>query len=177
MKAAGLLDSLPLENAKLDALLETIKEILAEDPKHKVAVFAYFKPMLAMIGAQLVKLKIPFTTLTGDMTSAKERYRRIDRFNDDPECKVFLSSDAGAYGVDLNQGSHLICYDLPWSAGALAQRVARIDRTAGPSGPDPDHLHVRAQHDRGAHVQHAPAEGQGGQSVHRRRVRHPQRRA
>jgi SNF2 family DNA or RNA helicase len=42
---------------------------------------------------------------------------------------VFLSSDAGAYGVDLNQGSHLICYDLPWSAGSLAQRVARIDRT------------------------------------------------
>ena len=70
------------------------------------------------------------TTLTGDITSAQERFRRIERFNNDPQCRIFLSSDAGAYGVDLHKGSHLICYDLPWSAGALAQRVARIDRTS-----------------------------------------------
>jgi SNF2 family DNA or RNA helicase len=31
--------------------------------------------------------------------------------------------------VDLNQGSHLICYDLSWSSGAMAQRISRIDRT------------------------------------------------
>ena len=129
MKAAGLLENLPLANAKLDALVETIVEILSEDPAHKCVVFSYFKGMLAMIGQALVKLKIPFTTLTGDVTSSKERDRRIERFNNDPACKVFLSSDAGAYGVSLGQGSHLINYDLPWSAGALAQRVARIDRT------------------------------------------------
>jgi SNF2 family DNA or RNA helicase len=54
----------------------------------------------------------------------------MDRFNTDPACRVFLSSDAGAYGINLNAGSHLINYDFPWSAGALAQRVARIDRTS-----------------------------------------------
>jgi SNF2 family DNA or RNA helicase len=129
MKEAGLLDNLPLENAKLDALVETVVDILAEAPDHKVVVFSFFKPMIAMIGQAMVKLKIPFTTLTGDITSAQERDRRIERFNNDPACKVFLSSDAGAYGVSLGKGSHLISYDLPWSAGALAQRVARIDRT------------------------------------------------
>ena len=51
LKATGLLDNLPLENAKLDALIETVNEILDEDPRHKVVVFSYFKPMLAMIGA------------------------------------------------------------------------------------------------------------------------------
>ena len=66
--------------------------------------------------------------ITGDV-SAKQRDENIVRFNTDPAYRVFLSSDAGAYGVDLNQGSHVINYDLPWSAGALAQRVARIDRT------------------------------------------------
>jgi SNF2 family DNA or RNA helicase len=129
LKASGLLENLPKENAKLDALIEMVTEILDEDPRHKVVVFSHFKGMVRMIGASLPRGKFGFTTLTGDITSAAERYRRIERFNTDPNCRVFLSSDAGAYGVDLNQGSHLICYDLPWSAGALAQRVARIDRT------------------------------------------------
>jgi SNF2 family DNA or RNA helicase len=130
LKALGMLDNLPLANAKLEALIETVMGVLDEDPRHKVVVFSYFKPMLEMIGTEFVKLKQPFTTLTGDITSTAERDRRIVKFNTDPNCRIFLSSDAGAYGVDLNQGSHLICYDLPWSAGALAQRVARIDRTS-----------------------------------------------
>lgn len=128
LKAAGLLDNLPTSTAKFDALLEYIEEILAEDPRHKVVVFSYFKPMLAMIGTALAAAKTPWVKITGDVSAAK-RDEYIVRFNTDPKCRVFLSSDAGAYGVDLNQGSHLICYDLPWSAGALAQRVARIDRT------------------------------------------------
>jgi SNF2 family DNA or RNA helicase len=81
-----------------------------------------------MIGQELRKLKVPYVTITGDV-AGKDRDDRIVRFNTDPGLRMFLSSDAGAYGVDLNQGSHLICYDLPWSAGALAQRISRIDRT------------------------------------------------
>ena len=129
LKNVGLLDDLPPTTAKLESLLEHIDEILAEDPRHKVVVFSYFKPMLQMIGAELVKMKIPWVKVTGDVpTRTRDDY--IVRFNTDPACRVFLSSDAGAYGIDLNQGSHLICYDLPWSAGALAQRVSRIDRTS-----------------------------------------------
>lgn len=130
LKGEGFLDGLTLDNAKLDALIETIEEILDADPNHKVAVFSYFKPMLRIIAARLTKGKIGYTTLTGDITSTLERDHRIQRFNTDSTCKIFLSSDAGAYGVDLMAGSHLICYDLPWSGGALAQRVARIDRTS-----------------------------------------------
>jgi SNF2 family DNA or RNA helicase len=129
LKHIGLLDNLPPSTAKLEALLEHIEEILAEDPRHKVVVFSYFKPMLQIIGAELVKMKVPWVKVTGDVPT-KTRDDYIVRFNTDPACRVFLSSDAGAYGIDLNQGSHLICYDLPWSAGALAQRVSRIDRTS-----------------------------------------------
>ena len=126
LKAAGLLDGLPSDNAKLDALLEQIDGILDEDPRHKLVCFTYFKPMLAMIGD---RLKVPYVWITGD-SSAKDRDSRIVSFNTDPAVRVFLSTDAGAYGIDLNQGSHVINYDLPWSAGALAQRIARIDRTS-----------------------------------------------
>jgi SNF2 family DNA or RNA helicase len=128
LKADGMLDNLPASTAKFDALLEMIDEILAEDPRHKVVCFSYFRPMLSMIGTALAKRKIPWVKIDGTVP-ARKRDEYIQRFNSDPNCRVFLSSDAGAYGVDLNQGSHLISYDLPWSAGALAQRVARIDRT------------------------------------------------
>ena len=128
LRAAGLLDDLPKSTAKLDALMEHAEEIIAEDPRHKLVIFSFFKPMLAMIGAEFTKRGVHWVKITGDVSTA-QRDANIVRFNTDPDCRVFLSSDAGAYGVDLNQGSHLICYDLPWSAGALAQRISRIDRT------------------------------------------------
>lgn len=128
LKAAGLLDNMPKTNAKFDALVEHVDEILAEDPRNKVVVFSTFKPTVAMMGAALAKLGHHWVRITGDVGAA-ERDRNIQRFNSDPDCRIFLSSDAGAYGVDLNKGSHVINFDLPWSAGALAQRVARIDRT------------------------------------------------
>ena len=129
LKKQGVLDHLPQESAKLDALMDLAEEILDEDPSFKLVVFSYFKPMLRIIGEVLTKKKIGFVTITGDVV-AGERDRRIQRFNNDPTCRVFLSSDAGAYGVDLNRGSHLVCYDLPWSAGVLQQRISRIDRTS-----------------------------------------------
>lgn len=128
LKAAGILDDMPTTTAKFEALLEHVDEILLEDPRHKVVIFSYFKPMLELIQKRITKLGWQWVKITGDVTTIK-RDQAIVRFNGDDDCRVFLSSDAGAYGVDLNQGSHLICYDLPWSAGALSQRVSRIDRT------------------------------------------------
>lgn len=128
LRDAGLLDNLPTMTAKLEALTEMVQEILDEDPRHKVVVFSYFKPMLAMIRHQLARLGRSSVLITGDVT-AHARDDAIVQFNTDPTCRLFLSSDAGAYGVDLNQGSHVINYDLPWSGGALVQRIARIDRT------------------------------------------------
>lgn len=129
LKMSGALDRLPTGSAKMDALLEMVEEIVAEDPANKVVIFSYFKPMLRMMEAELSKRFIGHTKITGDM-SASQRDVCIQRFNTQASCRVFLSSDAGAYGVDLNRGSHLICYDLPWSAGVLQQRISRIDRTS-----------------------------------------------
>lgn len=118
---------IPEHSDKLTALMDHVKEVLAEDPLHKVVIFSGFKAMLSMISAELNKMKVGHTLISGDVKS-KERDDRIVKFNSDYSCRVFLSSDAGAYGVNLNAGSHLISYDLPWSAGGFAQRMARIDR-------------------------------------------------
>lgn len=129
LKLSSLLDKLPTTSPKMDALLDMVEEITEEDPANKVVVFSFFKPMLSLMESELRKRRIGHTKITGDVDST-ERFRRIKAFNNELSCRVFLSSDAGAYGVDLNRGSHLINYDLPWSAGVLSQRVARIDRTS-----------------------------------------------
>jgi SNF2 family DNA or RNA helicase len=126
---AGRLARAPAGSTKLTALMDAVDEIMAEDDYNKVVIFSGFKAMLALISLELKKKRYGHTILTGDVPSA-ERDKRIVKFNTDYSCRLFLSSDAGAYGVNLDAGTHLISYDLPWSAGAFAQRIARIDRTS-----------------------------------------------
>lgn len=109
---------------KLEATLEVVSELLDASDQNKVVLFSFFKPMLRLIGD---RLKVGHEYFTGD-TSTQDREKARDRFQSDPGCRVLLSSDAGGIGVDLPAANYLISYDLPWSAGKLKQREARIDR-------------------------------------------------
>lgn len=129
LRESGRLDKAPDTSNKLVALMDTVEEILSEDNLNKVVIFSGFKAMLSLISSELKKRKYGHTLISGDIPSAI-RDERIVKFNSDYSCRVFLSSDAGAYGVNLDAGTHLISYDLPWSAGSFAQRTARIDRTS-----------------------------------------------
>jgi SNF2 family DNA or RNA helicase len=91
-------------------------------------VYSFFKPMIAMLKARIEgKLRKPVAVITGDHTQLQRR-QALARFS--KHTPVLLSSDAGQYGVDLPYANYLMSYDLSWSAGAYAQRVARIDRTS-----------------------------------------------
>jgi SNF2 family DNA or RNA helicase len=123
--AAGLLDK-KMGSPKMKATLELIEDLLNANPANKVVVFAFFKDMLAMLAdgtAHLAKSVL----FTGDM-SPQEKDAAQQTFKNDPETRLFLSSDAGGYGVDLPNANYLISVDLPWSAGKLDQRNARIIR-------------------------------------------------
>ena len=77
----------------------------------------------------LIHDKLGGTTYTGRM-NAKEKEKSKEKFLLDPDCRVFISSDAGGYGVDLPNANLLINYDLPWSAGLTMQRNGRIKRAS-----------------------------------------------
>jgi len=79
----------------------------------------------------LVKIQelVGGTLYTGSM-DAKEKEASKEKFLTDPACRVFISSDAGGYGVDLPNANLLINYDLPWSAGLSVQRNGRIKRAS-----------------------------------------------
>ena len=57
-----------------------------------------------------------------------QRPALVERFRDDPACRVFLSTDAGSTGLNLQHASTLVNMDLPWNPAILEQRIARIHR-------------------------------------------------
>lgn len=111
---------------KLDACLEYIETVLAENPGNKIVLFSFFKDNLRLIKEATSKLS-DSVLFTGDM-DADEKDVAKKKFKNDPKCRLFLSSDAGGYGVDLPNANYLVSYDLPWSSGKLEQREARIIR-------------------------------------------------
>lgn len=114
------------KSPKLDAVVEFIEEVLSEDPKNKVVLFSFFKKNLRLIQEATAHMTDSVLFMGG--MSAEDRDKAKQKFGNDPKCRLFLSSDAGGYGVDLPMANFLISYDLPWSSGKLEQREARIIR-------------------------------------------------
>lgn len=115
-----------LKTPKMDAVVDYITNILNEDSTNKVVLFSFFKKNLKLL-AEHTKDITKSVLFTGDMDSTQKDAAK-QKFSTDPNTRLFLSSDAGGYGVDLPQANYLISYDLPWSAGKLDQREARIIR-------------------------------------------------
>jgi SNF2 family DNA or RNA helicase len=114
------------EAPKMDAVLEFIEEVLDADPANKIVLFSFFKKNLRLISRATQHLTDSVLFMGG--MSAEDRDKAKQTFHTDPDCRLFLSSDAGGYGVDLPNANYLISYDLPWSSGKLEQREARIIR-------------------------------------------------
>lgn len=114
------------ETPKMNAVIEYIANILEEDKDNKIVLFSFFKKNLKLLSAN-TKSITNSVLFTGDMNSNEKDVAK-QKFITDPNTRLFLSSDAGGYGVDLPIANYLISYDLPWSAGKLDQREARIIR-------------------------------------------------
>ncbi|TNF98220.1 MAG: DEAD/DEAH box helicase, partial [Gammaproteobacteria bacterium] len=64
---------------------------------------------------------------TGKVPQPKRR-NEIRRFKNDPECRLFLSTDSGATGLNLQVADVVINLDMPWNPARLEQRIARAWR-------------------------------------------------
>lgn len=121
----GLLDDIRA-TPKMDAVLNTVADILAT-PKNKAIVFSVNPDMLDLLATRLPEGTA--VTYTGRMSAGAKAYS-ANRFETDPECRVFLSSHAGAFGTDLWMANYLINYDLAWSSGKQDQINARHNRAS-----------------------------------------------
>ena len=124
--AAGLVDKKTRGAPKLDELERLFEEICLGDGR-KVVVFSEWERMQAMAADVCERLEVGYVRLHGGVPSGA-RGRLIDRFREDPKCQVFLSTDAGGVGLNLQAASHVVNLDLPWNPAVLAQRIARVHR-------------------------------------------------
>jgi hypothetical protein len=124
--AAGLVDKETVGAPKLDELEGLLEEICVQGG-HKVVIFSEWEGMQGMAGAVCKRLRIGHVRLHGGVPS-DARGALCDRFREDPLCRVFLSTDAGGVGLNLQVASHVINLDLPWNPAVLAQRIGRVHR-------------------------------------------------
>lgn len=116
-----------METPKMEATLDLIVDIVSESPSNKIVLFSTFKPTVFILQSALRDEGIDAVVYHGDMTP-KQKDKAVVDFGQTDSIKVFLSTDAGGYGLDIPEANYLINYDLPWSAGALGQRNGRIMR-------------------------------------------------
>jgi superfamily II DNA/RNA helicase len=83
--------------------------------------------MTRLIALELDNRNINYRYLHGAVPG-KDRGKLLTDFTNDASCKVFLSTDAGSVGLNLQTASLLINLDIPWSPAVLEQRISRIHR-------------------------------------------------
>lgn len=113
-------------SGKWDLFVELLHDCL--DSGLKVVVFSQFLGMLDLMSRHLAARGVDHGRLDGGV-AAKDRTARIERFNREESCRVFLASlKAGGTGVDLVGGSVVIHYDRWWNAAREDQATGRVHR-------------------------------------------------
>jgi hypothetical protein len=107
--------------------LEKILEECRDNQDVKVIIFSEWTRMLELARDLCQRLELGFAWHTGSVPQ-KRRRAEINLFKSDPRCRVFLSTDSGAAGLNLQNASVVVNCDLPWNPAKLEQRIARAWR-------------------------------------------------
>lgn len=121
-----IIDQETNHQTKLDKLQNILDEILAM-PDEKVVIFSQWERMTRLVAIILKEKNIGFEYLHGGIPG-KNRGVLYKNFTNDKNCKVFLSTDAGGVGLNLQSAAYMINLDIPWNPAVLEQRIGRIYR-------------------------------------------------
>lgn len=121
-----ILDQKTRYDTKVEETMNILRSIF-ENGDEKVVIFSQWERMTRLIAAELDAMGIRYEYLHGGVPSEK-RKDLVENFTELPESRVFLSTDAGSTGLNLQVASVLINLDLPWNPAILEQRIARIYR-------------------------------------------------
>ena len=116
------------QESRHDVKVSEVMNILCdalEGSEAKIVVFSEWERMARLVATELDARGIRYEFLHGDVP-AKKRDELINRFQNDADCRIFLSTDTGSTGLNLQVASILINLDLPWNPAVLEQRVGRI---------------------------------------------------
>ena len=122
----AILDPTCRVSPKLEEL-EGILSDLLEEPDCKIIVFSEWERMLELVRELAAELGVEAAWHTGSVPQQRRR-AEIIRFKQDPACRLFLSTDSGSVGLNLQVASAVVNVDLPWNPAKLEQRIARAWR-------------------------------------------------
>jgi superfamily II DNA or RNA helicase len=111
---------------KADEAVTLLGEI-GERAGTKVVVFSQWLRMHELLVRRLKKRGLGHVLFHGEVPGHKRR-DLVDRFREDPQCRVFLATDAGGVGLNLQHASVVLNMDLPWNPAVLEQRIGRVHR-------------------------------------------------
>lgn len=121
-----LLDKKTDYGCKADELISVLRESF-ERPADKAVVFSQWLGTHELLVSRLESAGMGYALFHGRIDS-KDRRDLIARFKEDPKCRVFLSTDAGGVGLNLQNASTVVNMDLPWNPAVLDQRIGRVHR-------------------------------------------------
>jgi superfamily II DNA or RNA helicase len=116
----------PSHSSKLERLAELFDDIAAEEAR-KVVLFSEWTTMLDLIEPLLNKRRLRFVRLDGSVPQ-KQRQMLVHEFQTEADCRLFLTTNAGSTGLNLQAANTVINVELPWNPAVLEQRVGRAHR-------------------------------------------------
>jgi hypothetical protein len=116
----------PEYSSKLERLNELLEGLIA-DPGRKIVLFSEWKRMLDRVERRLDAIGCDYVRLDGSVPQ-KKRPAIVNQFQEDPDCRVILMTNAGSTGLNLQSANVVINCDLPWNPAVLEQRIARAHR-------------------------------------------------
>ncbi len=121
-----ILDQKTRFDTKVTEVINIVRNVI-ESGDEKLVVFSQWERMTRLVVKELEKEGIGFEYLHGGIPSIR-RKDLVNNFMDEPHCRVFLSTDAGSTGLNLQAASVVVNVDLPWNPAVLEQRIARVYR-------------------------------------------------
>ena len=115
----------PAYSSKL-AELETLLVRLCTE-RRKIVVFSEWTTMLDLIEKVLRTHRLRWVRLDGSVPQ-KRRQQIVHEFQRDPDCQLFLTTNAGSTGLNLQAADTVVNVDLPWNPAILEQRIGRVHR-------------------------------------------------
>ncbi len=132
-----LLDKITDQGPKPDECCLLLDDILA-DPDNKVVIFSQWLGTHELLIRRFEAENKGYAYYHGSL-DGKARKQALERFKQDPGCRILLCTESGGVGLNLQHASVVINMDQPWNPAVLEQRIGRVHRLG-------QHRHVQVYH-------------------------------
>lgn len=121
-----LVDKKTDHGVKAGEVIDLLGEMF-EQPDSKVVVFSQWLRMHELVVDRLQERDWKHVMFHGGVPGPK-RKGLVRQFKEDPNCRLFLSTDAGGVGLNLQHANAVLILDQPWNPAVLEQRIGRVHR-------------------------------------------------